>query len=77
MIIDSTSQFASPSYTSSVTGSSHSLLTLSPGVMKARWLSHESLSAPCQCFVLAQTRTAVPGTILEGSSPSAWYQPEP
>src|SRR5699024_2743884 len=69
--------FDSRPYTSSVTGSSHSLLTPSPGVTNARWLNQASAFAPCQCFVPAGTRTTVPGSMLIGSSPSAWYQPDP
>src|SRR5699024_10893259 len=69
--------WGSRSYSSSETGSSHSLSMSSPGVMKARWENHASPFAPCQCFVPAGTRITVPGTMLTGSSPSAWYQPEP
>src|SRR5699024_9544366 len=64
-------------YTSSATGSNHSLLTSWPGITNARWENNESACSPCQCFVPAGTRMTVPGSILTGSSPSAWYQPLP
>ncbi|CAM5235618.1 hypothetical protein SVIOM342S_03486 [Streptomyces violaceorubidus] len=39
--------------------------------------NHESAFVLCQCFVPAGTRITVPGSMLTGSSPSAWYQPLP
>ena len=40
-------------YSSSVTGSSHSLEVFSPAISKARWANQLSAAAPCQCFTLA------------------------
>ena len=45
--------YFSESYSSSVTGSSHSLEAFSPGISKARWANQLSAAAPCQCFTLA------------------------
>lgn len=64
-------------YSSSVTGSSHSLEVPSPGISKARWANQLSLAAPCQCFTPAGIWMTVPGNISYAGLPSSWYQPLP
>ncbi len=51
-------------YSSSPTGSSHSLEVSVPGASKAMWLNQLSALAPCQCFTPAGITTTVPGTRL-------------
>ena len=41
------------SYSSSVTGSSHSFEAFSPCISKAKWANQLSAAAPCQCFTFA------------------------
>ena len=65
------------SYSSSVTGSSHSLKALSPGTSKARWANQQSAAAPCQCLTFAGIWITVPGRIYTAGFPSSWYQPRP
>lgn len=58
-------------YSSSVTGSSHSLEVFSPGTSKARWANHPSAAAPCQCLTLAGIWMTVPGRISTAGLPSS------
>ena len=62
-------------YSSSVTGSHHSLLQSSPGTSTAMWLNQLSALAPCQCLTLAGMVITVPGVRLTAGLPSSWYQP--
>lgn len=48
-------------YSSSPTGSSHSLLVFSPGTSTARWENQLSFAAPCQCLTPAGMCTTSPG----------------
>ena len=48
-------------YSSSDTGSSHSLEVSSPGTSTARWANQESGAAPCQCLTPAGIFTTSPG----------------
>ena len=64
-------------YSSSVTGSHHSLLQSSPGTSTAMWLNQLSALAPCQCLTLAGMVITVPGGRLTAGLPSSWYQPSP
>ena len=50
-------------YSSSLTDSSHSFDSFSPGTAKARWANQLSAAAPCQCFTLAGMCIKVPGRI--------------
>ena len=59
-------------YSSSETGSSHSLLASTPGTSTARCANHESAAAPCQCLTPAGMLTTVPGTISTASLPHSW-----
>ena len=58
-------------YSSSLTGSSHSLELFSPGTSIARWLNHSSGAAPCQCFTSAGILMQSPGFISTASFPSS------
>lgn len=58
-------------YSSSATGSSHSLEAFSPGISKARWANQLSAAAPCQCFTLAGIWITVPGNISCAGFPSS------
>ena len=51
-------------YSTSLTGSSHSLEQLSPGISMAMWLNQASFLAPCQCLTPAGMTTTVPGVRL-------------
>ena len=64
-------------YSSSVTGSHHSLLQSLPGTSTAMWLNQLSALAPCQCLTLAGMVITVPGVRLTAGLPSSWYQPSP
>ncbi len=59
------------SYSSSVTGSSHSLDVSSPGTLNARCENQLSAAAPCQCFTLAGIWITVPGRISTAGFPSS------
>lgn len=63
--------YLSLSYSSSVTGSSHSLEVSSPGTSKARWANQPSEAAPCQCFTFAGIWITVPGRISTAGLPSS------
>lgn len=58
-------------YSSSDTGSHHSLLASSPGTSTAMCENHESAFAPCQCFTFAEIVITVPGSRLTASFPSS------
>ena len=58
-------------YSSSLTGSSHSLEQPSPGISMAMWLNHVSFLAPCQCLTPAGMTMTVPGVRLCASLPSS------
>lgn len=58
-------------YSSSLTGSSHSFDSFSPGTAKARWANQLSDAAPCQCFTLAGIWITVPGRISTAGLPSS------
>ena len=64
-------------YSSSVTGSHHSLLQSLLGTSTAMWLNQLSALAPCQCLTLAGMVITVPGVRLTAGLPSSWYQPSP
>ena len=57
------SRYASLPYSSSDTGSSHSVEAFSPATSIARCENHESGAAPCQCSTFAGMFTTVPGSI--------------
>lgn len=59
-------------YSSSETGSSHSLLVFVPGTSIARCENHESGAAPCQCLTPVGTFTVLPGVSSTGSWPHSW-----
>lgn len=59
------------SYSSSVTGSSHSFEVSSPGISKARCANQLSEAAPCQCFTPAGIWMIVPGSISTAGLPSS------
>ena len=61
--------YFSLSYSSSLTGSSHSLLWFSPGASMAKWANQLSAEAPCQCFTLAGMLTTSPGWSLRAGLP--------
>lgn len=63
--------YFSLSYSSSVTGSSHSLAAFSPGISKARCANQLSVTAPCQCFTFAGMWMTVPGRISTAGLPSS------
>lgn len=63
--------YFSLSYSSSLTGSSHSFEVFSPGTPKARWANQLSLAAPCQCFTPAGMWMTVPGSISCAGFPSS------
>lgn len=65
------SHFSNRLYSSSVTGSSHSLEEFSPGTSKARCANQLSAAAPCQCFTLAGMWTTSPGSICTAGLPSS------
>ena len=71
IIVRSYSCYFNLSYSSSVTGSSHSLELFSPGISKARWANQLSFAAPCQCFTLAGIWMTVPGRISCAGLPSS------
>ena len=58
-------------YSSSVTGSHHSLEVPSPGISTARWLNQLSGAAPCQCFTSAGILMQSPGFISMAFFPSS------
>ena len=58
-------------YSSSVTGSSHSLEEFSPGTSKARCANQLSAAAPCQCFTFAGMWMTSPGSICTAGLPSS------
>ena len=63
--------YFSLSYSSSVTGSSHSLEVFSPGTSKARCANQLSAAAPCQCFTFAGMCITSPGSICTAGFPSS------
>ena len=67
--------YPSAAYSSSATGSNHSLEASSPGTSMAMWLNQLPAFAPCQCLTFAGIVTVVPGVRLRAGSPSCWYQP--
>ena len=69
--------YLSLSYSSSVTGSSHSLEVSSPGTSKARWANQPSEAAPCHCFTFAGIWITVPCRISTAGFPSSCYHPRP
>ena len=64
-------RFYSLLYSSSVTGSHHSLDVSSPGTSTARWENQLSFFAPCQCLTLAGITTTSPGFRLCAALPSS------
>ena len=58
-------------YSSSVTGSSHSVEAFSPGTPRERWLNHEFFRAPCQCFTPGCMFTTSPGLRARAGFPSS------
>ena len=64
-------------YSSSVTGSHHSLRVPSPGTSTARWMNQLSASAPCQCLTPAGIWTTSPARSARAGCPSSWYHPRP
>lgn len=58
-------------YSSSVTGSHHSLDVSSPGTSTARWLNQLSGAAPCQCLTSAGILIQSPGFNSTASLPSS------
>mgnify|MGYP002535644695 CR=1 FL=1 len=58
-------------YSSSETGSHHSLESSKPGTSTARWLNQLSGAAPCQCFTSAGILMQSPGFISTASFPSS------
>ena len=66
-----TAYHLSLSYSSSVTGSSHSFEVSSPGISNARCANQLSAAAPCQCFTPAGIWMTVPGSISTAGLPSS------
>ena len=58
-------------YSSSLTGSSHSLELFSPGTSIARCEDHSSGTAPCQCLTSVGILMQSPGFISTASLPSS------
>ena len=68
---DSNSSYFSFLYSSSLTGSSHSLELFSPGTSIARCENHSSGAAPCQCLTPVGILMQSPGFISTASLPSS------
>src|SRR5699024_9273184 len=64
-------------YSSSETGSHHSLRVSSPGTSRATWENQLSLAAPCQCLTSGGMTTVSPGASGWTGLPHSWYQPRP
>lgn len=59
-------------YSSSVTGSHHSLEHSVPGTSTARWENQLSGAAPCQCLTSAGMLMQSPGFSSTAGLPSSW-----
>lgn len=64
-------------YSSSVTGSCHSLEVFSPGTSTAMCENQLFLFAPCQCLTFAGMTTTSPAFRLRAGLPHSRYQPSP
>lgn len=58
-------------YSTSLTGSNHSLEVFSPSISTARCANQLSAAAPCQCLTFAGMLITVPGRIITAGFPSS------
>ena len=63
--------FSNSLYSSSLTGSHHSLEVSSPGISAAIWENQLSFFAPCQCLTSGGTVMIVPGVSGTGAFPAS------